>query len=161
MHTMRRGTWLRAQCDPLKRWLWCNNYDHSLADTESLIRHQLQLLSQRWQNSPAAVGLAYKNYPPYPGGKLESAPETLWADEMLCRLGRTTSISKLSWPFHRFTSSVASCSFHFWTSSPKYPLKAFWPQGQLIGFAIGAKAETDLYLPGFFMNCVTNHIGII
>lgn len=65
----------------------------------------------------------------------------------------TTSISISNGPFHCFTSSVASCSFHFccW-SSPKYPLNAFWPHGQLIGFAIGANAETDLYMPGFLRN---------
>lgn len=61
----------------------------------------------------------------------------------------TTSISTSKFPFHFFTNSVASCSLHFsaW-SSPKYPENAFWPHWQLIGLEIGAKADTDLYLPG-------------
>lgn len=65
----------------------------------------------------------------------------------------TTSMSISRGPFHCFTSSDASCSFHFccW-SSPKYPLNAFWPHGQLIGLAMGANAETDLYFPGFLRN---------
>lgn len=56
-------------------------------------------------------------------------------------------------PFHLFTSSVASCSFHRSRPlSPKYPENAFWPQGQLIGLQIGAKAETDWYFPGLRRN---------
>lgn len=63
---------------------------------------------------------------------------------------RTTSMRISNGPpFHFLINSVASCSFHFscW-SSPKYPLNAFCPQGQLIGLQMGANAETDLYLPG-------------
>lgn len=55
-------------------------------------------------------------------------------------------------PDHFFSNSVASCSFHFSWSSPRYPVNAFWPQGQLIGFVMGAKAETDLYFPGLRRN---------
>lgn len=83
---------------------------------------------------------------------LASSPRTIY--HILGRKGsggrkRTTSISTSNSPFHFFTNSVASCSFHFslW-SSPKYPENAFWPHWQLIGLEIGAKADTDLYLPG-------------
>lgn len=62
----------------------------------------------------------------------------------------TTSIkTSTSFPFHPFTNSDASCSFHVSLfSSPRYPPNAFCPQGQLIGFEMGANAETLLYLPG-------------
>ena len=74
------------------------------------------------------------------------------------RGAHTTSIKissgKLS-PSHFLTNSVASCSAHLLlSSSPKYPPKAFFPQSQLLGFAMGANAETDLYLPGFFRKMV-------
>lgn len=65
----------------------------------------------------------------------------------------TTSMSTSSGPFHFLMSSVASCSFHFCWSSPRYPENAFWPQGQLMGLEMGAKADTDLYLPGLRRNC--------
>src|SRR5271163_2258689 len=54
-------------------------------------------------------------------------------------------------PVHFLISSVASCSapFDCQLSSPKYPLKAFSPQGASNGFAIGANALQLLYIPGF------------
>src|ERR1700753_2863763 len=59
-----------------------------------------------------------------------------------------------SGPLTVLISSVASCSFHFsLLSSPKYPEKAFCPQGQLMGFAMGANAEHDLYFSGLRKNC--------
>ena len=66
----------------------------------------------------------------------------------------TTSIKTSSGsPDHFFTSSVASWSAHFaLLLVPKYPSKAFWPHGHWDGLAMGANAETDLYLPGFFRN---------
>ena len=65
----------------------------------------------------------------------------------------TTSINVSNGPDHFLMSSVESCSLHLaLLSSPKYPLNAFWPQGQLLGFEMGANALTDLYLPGLRRN---------
>lgn len=64
----------------------------------------------------------------------------------------TTSINASNRPDHFLISSVESCSLHLALSSPKYPLNAFWPHGQLLGFEIGANALTDLYFPGLRRN---------
>lgn len=75
--------------------------------------------------------------------------------------GHTTSIKiSNSGPFHFFTSSVESYSAQSVLYSPKYPLKAFSPHGQLLGLAMGAYAETDLYFPGFFKNYTPITIAI-
>src|ERR1700687_3192094 len=52
-------------------------------------------------------------------------------------------------------SAVASYSRQRARAAPRYPLKAFRPQGQRIGDAIGANADTDLYWRGFLSAMVS------
>ena len=76
-----------------------------------------------------------------------------------CDAKHTTSISALILsPFQPRNNSVASFSAHAFrasASSPKYPLNAFSPHGQRLGFAIGANALTHRYLPGCLRNSVS------
>lgn len=61
---------------------------------------------------------------------------------------RTWSISSRALgPSYFLASSVASYAAHASSSAPRYSEKAFLPQGHAEGWQMGAKAETDLYLP--------------
>merc|ERR1711967_201394 len=52
-------------------------------------------------------------------------------------------------PLYDLISSDASYSFPA-STDPRYPVNALCPQGQPVGWQIGANAEHDLYFPGFF-----------
>lgn len=97
------------------------------------------------------------------GSLLSLIPGLDWAG--LGRTGgkgrqRTTSINTSNGPDHFLISSVASCSLHLAWSSPKYPLNAFWPHGQLLGFEMGANALTDLYFPGLRRNFTCQSLSL-
>ena len=52
-------------------------------------------------------------------------------------------------PSYLEISSVASYSLPA-STDPKYPSKAFCPQGLWVGLQMGEKAETEANFPGFF-----------